>query len=192
MIEAENVIKIIEVLPELIIYIVPGYIVIWMKSFILSHKQKETNDIFIKSIVLSYLLTLISHNKLVLIILSIIIGYCLGRFLSSDKCSIILKGLGVNKTFHACIWEDISDLEYGMWINIYLPNELIIYQGKLRKYEEKEVGQDRFIVLSNYITFDYDSIELENCRNKDNRMVMVNTKNISRIELYYHQDSNKI
>jgi len=55
----ENIVNIINALPKLIIYIVPGYLLIWVKRFILSEKNESTSSILLESIVLSYILIII-------------------------------------------------------------------------------------------------------------------------------------
>ncbi len=207
--DIQSINDLIKSLPTLIIYIVPGFITIWIKSFILSEKPKETSDIFLKSIVISYLLILFEKfvlklfgynididmnglHKVILIIISIFVGYIWSMLLQSDNCSNILKKVGVYRTFRANIWDDLVDLQYGLWVRIYLPSESVIYEGKLRKYEEKENLENYLLVLSNFIMYDYEAKEIINNTTVNNEWIALSTKDISRIELLYNANSKKI
>ncbi|KAB3534504.1 hypothetical protein F8154_08830 [Alkaliphilus pronyensis] len=172
-------------------------------------KQKETGDIFLKSIVLSYFLIILVNlvfkfftsnlslennhfHVLILLFVSLIIGYLWAQFFQSELCCVLLGKIGINRSFRASIWDDLVDLRLGLWIRIYLPNDQIIYQGKLRKYEEKENRENYYIILSNYTIYNYDAKCIFDNTDIINEWVAVNTKDISRIELLYSPESHKV
>lgn len=209
---AVDIKEIISILPSIFIYILPGYIVLWIKSFLLSQNMGKGDHAITKSILLSYIIItvekfifkLIGINqsnsffdetlifKVITILVSVLIGYGVGRFLVSNLCCKILKKLGINKSLHPGIWSDLADLEYGLWISVFVPNESVIYNGKLRKFEETDGNENYFILLSNYTCYSYSAEPIINYSNDNSKWVAINTKDISRIEIFYHSKSKKI
>jgi len=202
----EGIKVIIQELPTLIIYIVPGYLVIWTMNFMLSKIIINDDYIIIKSIALSYViislngfilnffgLDIQSYKAQILIIISaLILGYIGAKLVLSNWFEKCLRKLGVSKSIHKNFLNDVVDLEKGLWVITYLCTEQLMYKGQIRKYEEKDNSENTYIVLSNYTLLDYGGEEIINYVNDNSKRVLLNTKDISRIELYYDLDSKKI
>lgn len=198
----------IDLLPTLIIYLIPGYLIIWVISFMLSQKIDKDSNLFIKSIVLSFIfitfgnsilsfgdLNIIDSNllKVVVILISLVLGYVISKILVSNYFKRILKKLGINKSVYTNFWNEIVDTEKGLLVMVYLASEKKTYKGELRKYEECDHGDSTFLILSNYVLYNYDGEdEILNYEKDNNYRVLLNTKDISRIELFYHPESKKI
>ena len=81
----------------------------------------------------------------------------------------------------------------GLLALVYLSEEKKIYKGQIRKYEENDNGTNTYLLLSNYVMYKYgEDDELINYENCNENRVLLNTKDITRIELFYHPDSHKI
>ncbi|MBA1335273.1 MAG: hypothetical protein HPY66_0895 [Firmicutes bacterium] len=207
----QDISQIIGVLPLLMVYVVPGYLILVINSFQLS--RPINNDFYIiiilKSMVLSFLLVTTLETlwrivfpgtepisapgfKTATIFLSVVIGLFGSRFLISDFCSKLLIRLGINRSVRPGIWSDAVDFEYGLWIMVYITSDKVVYMGKLRRYVEAEKEQRYTIFLSNYILFDYDSHILQDYGEYQDKWVALSSKDITRIEMYYHPKSKKI
>jgi len=198
----EQIQTIIDFLPSIVIYVVPGYIFLWVYTFTFSKDIENDKHAIAKSLILSFsLITLfrslgieISLSPLiifVLLITSAISGFLFTKILTSKPVYLLIKKIGINKSFYRDIWNDIVDFRYGQWLRIYLPEERVIYLGKLKRYEETATDKT-LIVLSNYASYDYDAEEIDNCIGSPEKIVIINTKDVSRIELYYDKKSIKI
>lgn len=200
-------ITIIEMLPTIFIYFIPGYLFIKVISFRFSIKTNNDDHILLKSIVISFIIiTLLNQlfniksldfdieNNLIritIIVCSLITGLLWCKIISCKFVSEFLLKLGFNKSINPNIFDDIIDMEKGLKVLAFLPDEKVIYAGQIRRYEDGDI-EDYFIVLSNYSIIGYDGIEIEDRKRDATKWVMLNTKNINRIELIYHEDSAKI
>lgn len=207
----QDINEIIGVLPLLMVYVVPGYLILIIYSFQLS---KPINSdfyiiIILKSMVLSFLLVttletfwrIISPGvepisapgfKTAAVFLAVVIGLFGSRFLISDFYSNLLIRLGINKSVRPGIWSDAVDFEFGLWIMVYISSDRVVYMGKLRRYVETEREQRYTIFLSNYTLFDYESRILQDYREYHDKWAALSSKDITRIEIYYHPKSKKI
>lgn len=213
--------SLIEILPNIFIYIVPGYIILRIISYRFSRNSIKDDYLLLKSIVISYVLIVIVGflvqvfgvivnmfidksileinlnietlmGKMTILLLSIIFGFIWCKFITSDISYKILGKLGISKSLNTNIFDDIVDKDRGLWMLVYLRDERIIYFGAFQRYEEREDVENYFLVLSNYRSFGYDGMELEDQRQNPLRWVMINTKDISRIELIYDEESKKV
>ncbi len=195
---AEQIQKLIELLPTLIMYFVPGYLILWINSFMLSQKLEKDKHLLLKSIVVSYIILTIENYffgrviTIPTIIFALIFGLLLSRVILSKCFSKVLSWMGINKSFYSNFWNDVIDMENGLWVIVYLPNEQLIYKGQLRRFEEKDNTEHTFLILSNYTLLNYSGEEIISYAENKQYRVIINTKDISRIELFYHQDSKMI
>lgn len=205
-----NLKNIIELAPALIVYIAPGYIVLWVKSFILSENINNDKYVILKSIVLSYVIvnfekTIIFNNFdynnmdtldscfiVITVLIAMLIGYLIPKIMLSNAFCNILKKIGINKSMQPNVWCDIADLEFGVWIRVYINSEKVIYDGKLRKFEEPDEDKDYYISLSNYSSYSYTGDDMENNRLDSDKWVVINAKSINRFEVFYNEKSKKI
>jgi hypothetical protein len=205
----EHLNEIINALPLLMVYVVPGYIILRINGFQLSRAIDNDYYIFLKSTVLSFVLVTVLETlwnvffpgieplskiefKIATIISAVIIGFVWSKFLVSDFCAKLLRKLGINRTFRLGIWSDVIDFEFGLWVMVYIAPDKVVYLGKLRRYVETEKGQMYTIFLSNYVLFDYESNVLQDYKEESDKWVALNSKDITRVEIYYHPKSKKI
>lgn len=200
----EEIRMIIKEIPTLIMYVVPGYLTLWGMGLALSRKISKDNHLLMKSIAISYIFIVIGNwmlngevlkswgTKTSLIIISLVIGYIVGRIMLSACFTKVLRKIGITKTMHDNFLTDIIDFDYGLDCMAYLPDERMIYKGEIRKFEEKVNAENSYIVLANYKQFNYDGDVIIESQVPDNYRVLLNTRDISRIELFYDSRSLKI
>lgn len=200
--------ELIEFLPTIFVYFVPGYIFIRMNCYAFTKDINKINNLLLRSVVVSYMIIVlvnfifgicnIDFNleyvivKIILIFVSIIAGVFYPKVVMSKYCSNILKKLGFSKSFNPNIFDDIIDKENGTWIVVYIPEERVVYQGVLQRYEDSEDLENYFLVLSNYKLYDYKQHIVEDNLFVPNKWIMLNTKDISRIEILYSENSQKV
>jgi len=184
-------------------YVAPGYLFIWMVRNVTLWKNEKDNNLIFKSVIVSYLLVSIGNllykgniltsikAKVLLLLIALVAGYLIGTFLRSDELWSYLRKLKMSQP-KGYFFNDIGDFKYGVWAIAHLPGDKVIYLGELRKYEENENSESTFIVLAKYIQYDYNGNEELNHSNEENCHIVLNAKNISRLELLYNENSLKI
>jgi len=188
--ELLNFKKIIEVIPDILIYFAPGFIFLTLRNYHISNDMQKDKYVTLKSIVISFLLIKIINIKLptdyylfpyIVLGVSIIMSILYVRF---DLETKLLEKLKFSKSTNKDYMQDIIDIDNGAWVYLYLFKENVIYYGKLVYYENTVDGKDRNIVLSNFSSMSYEGELIVNHEDDDNWQVILNTKEISRIEIY--------
>lgn len=195
--------QLIDLLPQIIIYFLPGYVFIYFKNYLFSNDINDDDNIIIKSIISSYIIiniflfiTNISRIKvnsvkdivgndfmiLVIICFAFLLGYLYFIIVKSERWHTIIQNIGINKTTYSTIWEDIIDSNIGPHVRIYLDDYNIFYQGKINIIEDN--GKDNyFISLSNFIKYKNGKM-IESYEYDDNKIVVINTNKITRYEIF--------
>ncbi|NLO25857.1 MAG: hypothetical protein GX114_06910, partial [Clostridiales bacterium] len=126
----DNISGMINAIPLILVYIVPGYIILKISHFQLSKKADKDQYILVKSLVISFVFvsageamwgylfpdaqamcSIVFRNTM--IISSAVVGLLWSRFLTSTLFERILYSLGIHKTLRSGIWSDVVDFEYG-------------------------------------------------------------------------------
>lgn len=145
--------EVIENIPQIIIYFVPGYIFLGVFCFLSAKKIKEIETLFVRCVVISYVLLALSHlictltklnsnNEIyIALALSVIIAFISVKIYSSDFYKKIL-GKTVNISGHNSIWEDLFDRQKGSMIRGYVKyrNHDVEIKGTVKYYEILEDG----------------------------------------------------
>ncbi len=193
---------IINVLPGIVIYVVPGYIFLWVYTFTFSKDIENDKHAITKSVIISFFfITLFRAVGIdsflspmvicALIVIPAVSGYLFTRILTSKPVCYFIRLIGINKSFYSDIWNDIVDFKYGQWLRVYLPEERVVYLGRLKRYEET-VTDKTLIVLSNFASYDYKGEVMDDHKKSPEKIVIINTKDVSRIELYYDKRSVRV
>lgn len=191
----------IEILPLLLNYIVPGYIFYSIYDFQLGCKNNKEDNFLLKNIVFSFFLnTLLSifldqENKyysLILLALSVVIALAYINIIEQNWYITISNKLNFYKSVKIDLISDIIDSKLGMWVRIYIKGESVIYTGKLIRYDNETENMHRYFVLSEYSCHSYEGEELEDHYGDINQCVLINIANSDRVELIYSESSEKI
>ena len=149
---AEEIKEIIQVIPECIIYIYPGYLTMFVFLFLRGKNIKEDNYIWIKVIAISYIYIAFKPFAKYLICISIIVAYIWNRIIISDTMKWIFNKLKISTTFYDNEFEMLSDFNKGAWIRVYLKDDAVVYEGSLG-CKELEDGKQRYISLQGYYKY---------------------------------------
>jgi len=185
-----NIKKIIEVIPDILIYFAPGFIFLTLRNYHISSDIDKDKYVVVKSVVISYLFIKLvniklplSHKFFTYIVLGLSIVTSL-IYIRWDLESKLIKKLNFSKSTNKDYMQDIINVNEGAWVYLYLPKENAIYYGKLIYYENTTDGKDKNIVISNFCAVSYDGDEIVNHEEDNNWQIILNTKDISRIEIY--------
>lgn len=197
--------ELVDLIPMILEYIVPGFIFLTIRNFSYSKEIAKDKYIIFKSMVISFIFleciypiligittyinglniknVHISENIVMILFIIVVtsISVIYIKFKLEDK---LVKLLGNGKTIHEDFLSNIIDNKEGAWIKVYLNEYKIVYTGKLRYYDNLNIDNNGHIVLAFFITEDYDGNQLENHENEKDCMVSVKIKDISRYEIF--------
>lgn len=191
----------IDNIPEIISYIVYGYVFLVAYYWISFKDNKDFNNLLIKSIAVSYLLTTIydlivlkynivfSNNYYKVItyfIISAISGLIIGRIISHRWFNLLLHKLHIGRTTNENIWDDV--IKPYVWVRVFMKDGSS-YLGQYRYGEPFK--SEPIIALINWQKLDKDvDIVIDNSQNP-NELILLNTKNFEKIEITYTPSQNK-
>lgn len=166
--------KILESLPLILQYIVPGYICFILYKFTTS-KKYDNASIMIVSCVISYLLlsltsllrikyfSFLPDTAIINSGLSTILGIILTTIISiiqNHKWFKIITVKLFHKTPNEDIWKDVFDLDNGSNLKVYLKDKDYYIIGHHKNHEEK--GDDSWLALSGFAKFDVNTNQIYN------------------------------
>lgn len=198
-----DLVKLIDNIPNLFIYFIPGYITLYIKQIYRHEKDKKTNHLLILSIVLSFIV-----NSVVEMILYCIKYFHMFNFIINDTVktflliivaiifaivSIIYKDskiegkinsfLGNEVISEPDVWNYAMKASEGAWVRVYLCDENLIYEGKLIVYTMDPDDKEREILLSSYSSYYFNDREGIEEYDDDKKTVLIKCTNIRNIEI---------
>lgn len=194
---------IIDIIPKLFIYFIPGYIAIAIKKRFRSQKgYKDTHNI-IMSIVISFIITTIvdiiiylikeqfkvqieitdTIRNVILILFSFLIGVLWSLYYDSKVEKFVNELLKCNINSQSNVWNKAMKSPEGAWARVYLHEYNIIYQGKLEYYTIDPEDDNREILLTSYTSYKIDTKEIIEEYEDDKKTVLINCKNWINIEI---------
>ncbi len=194
--------KLIELLPQLIIYIILGFIFLRVFRYMCTIKNSDEYEHTIwESLLVGFVLKrcydmVPSINYAIdvigMIITTIAISTIFAKVYSSKLFDKVLKTIGVHRTQNKYLWKDIEDPDYRTIVDAINPETNEAYHGVVVLYEEfKEHPQ---IVLSYYKYYE-DWHTGKTCfdfSDDPSKIVIVDTLQFSRINIVYDENSLKI
>lgn len=208
----DDVVKLINILPNIVIYVAPGFIFIQVFNYIMDIRGKDLKNSIMEYILSSYIIIAIIKficNKfhyevniyentiqVTICVITILLSYIIAILLKSQIWTTFMRFIIVNKSNSTNIFHDIIDSNLGTWVRVYIPSEKLIYDGAFIKFDYKGSYQDSFIVLSNYCTYRYGDGNIDEDILNDNpsplEHVAIKVSEISRIEATYAAKSKKV
>ena len=195
--------KLIEFLPQFIIYIVLGFIFLRFFRYMCTIKNSDKYEHIIwESLLVGFVLkqcyTIIpfSINYTVdiigMIITTIIIAGIFAKIYSSKCLDKFLRLIGVHRTRNKYIWKDIEDPDYIINADVINPDTHEAYHGVIIYYEEFERNPQ--IVLNHYQYWEdwHNDEPTMDFTNDPSKIVLVDTTQFSRITISYDENSSKI
>lgn len=164
---ADDIIKIIERLPEYLQLVYPGYITIYLYCFFRAFTIKDSKTTILKAIILSYIYNVVFNQisnlifisgrlnyifveNIALTLIAAIVAYISFWITKSRKIESILKRLKISTTFSS---NEIEEMEKcsddGTWLVIYMKDNDIVYEGFLVS-KEMEPDKKQYIAITKY------------------------------------------
>lgn len=158
---SEDIIGIIDAIPQYIKYLYPGYITIYVYTFFRAKHISDSTSVVIKALALSYVYSVIIDRmclpselyvNLMLILLAVGVAYMAYLVTKSEYTLHILQELDIETSFYDNEIEALQNVETGTWLVLYLNNDDVVYEGWLH-HKELEEGCRKYLVLSSYRKF---------------------------------------
>lgn len=195
------IVYLIDNIPEIISYIVYSYVFLVANEWIAFKDNKDFNNLIVKSIAASYLLTsiydlfitkynIVFHNNyeqvILYFIISALLGFLIGRIISHRFFNHVLCKFHIGRTINENIWDDV--IKPYTWLRIFMKDGSS-YLGQYRYGEPFK--SEPIIVLTNLQKLDADvDIVIDNSQNP-NELIMLNTKDFEKIEITYDSSNPK-
>lgn len=184
-----NIVELINHIPLLLNYFVPGYIFISCYRWSSFSKKENDNALVCKSIVVSYIFILFwkmvwkaknfsNFQILIICLVSFIIGILLGNFSKTDKSRILLNKLKISRTLCDNIW--VESIRGNDYLRIFMEDETS-YIGLCERLED--TCREPIIILYHYRKLDTDGSVLKDYWDNPKEQIIINTKNVTKIEL---------
>lgn len=191
----------IDNIPTIISYVVYGYVFLVTYYWISFKDNNDFNNLLIKSIATSYLLTsiydliiekyrIIFTNEYYKVIsyfaISAILGFMVGKILSHRWFNLLLHKLHIGRTTNENIWDDV--IKPYTWLCIHMKDGSS-YLGQYRYGEPFK--SEPIIVLATYQKLDKDNDVVIDNSQDTSRTIMINTKEFEKIEIIYTSVQSK-
>lgn len=196
MIGDDNIKDLIEILPQIIIYIVIGYT--FNKTYhLVALKQNSTDidHILTSSLVIGVIYYKIVNlipihvsndiDNIMIIISSLISAYLLARIFTSKYWISIFDLLKIRDTGNTYYWDDLMDNNYPMKIKVTYDN--FLYEGMLHNFQS--YSNEPHIVLASYIVKNEYGDILDDFTNNDTKLIVLDTAKANNVEIIYANKS---
>lgn len=187
MLELIDINKILEVIPNILEYFIPGFIFLTIRNLSLAKETSKDKFIVINSIVISFvfveILKLIPglNNSDKFTILSIVMMLILSKIYIKFKLEDKIIGQFIKgKTTSDDIFSALIEKEEGAWVRVYMKD--VIYVGKIFHSEDRYTDGNRYIILVAFQRFTYRWNLVEDKSEDDYAKVLLNMRDISIIE----------
>ena len=195
--------ELIESIPSLFIFFIPGYITLYVKQILGHEKDKKDSHTIIQSIIISFILKSIIdviiyiievNNKktvqldygvqsFILIVLSIITGIVLYKCRDSFIINRINKGMDNNINPEPSVWNYAMKSPKGAWVRVYIKELDLAYVGRLDTYTIDPDDNNKELVLTRFTSYKYSTREEIENYNDDNKMVLIKYDKLTNIEI---------
>ncbi len=198
-----NINDVIEIIPKLFLYFIPGYIAIHIKSHFKNEKSAKDSHVLIMSIVVTFIINILveliinvvnkvickpivlnDYNKPVLLLIGAIIIGCLWVLFYDSKLekwiNIRMKS---NTTSEPNVWNKAMKCENGAWVRVYLYDQNILYEGKLLNYTIDPEEEKREILLGSFTSYNINDKKEIEVYSDNKKMVLINCNELTNIEI---------
>lgn len=194
MISISWIIDLIDNIPYILSFVIPGYILLSTYYWVSFADSKNFNNLIIKSVAASYILgvvfdfifnrihlTILPEQRIILLsITALLLGVILGELCHSTVFNNILLKLHIYRTTNDDFWMDI--FKDNTWVRVFLKDETS-YLG-LYKYGQPNKDEP-IIALSMYQKLDDEGHVIIDNSSNPKELIVLNTKDFDRIEIIY-------
>lgn len=202
---------ILEIIPHLLMYFIPGYIVLRIKKNNRQEKKHDDKETFIWSIIYSFIISIISFigiklfgflgkeiehrsildmgevNEVYVLFnffIAWIFGYIMSRYSDLKLYKSFRKFLKINHEPYSSLWNYAMRNPNGAWVRVYLDEYDIGYVGSLISYTCDPDSELREVLLSKYTSFKISDFEaIDDYSTDEDALILLNSVDIKRIEI---------
>lgn len=197
----DDILKLIDSIPYYVIYFYPGYLVQYLYFFFRGYTVKESKGVIVKSVCISYLLTLLSEKvcdimyiygdiglHIITIIIAALVAYIAYSVIESDLFSNVLKHFNILTTNSLDEINTLIKGEQYPYVRVYVKSDSILYEGYLSDFDVEGLTCNKFIILSQYSEYFINTVCQEeiigqkNFYSKSKEKVLIYLDDIKRIE----------
>lgn len=192
-------------MPDLINLFLSGFIFMTVYNWMNNKLKQDFSIIALWSILISFIITnfyswihsfvfkgtdINDGLKVMIYCLSAIVASIIVTKFKNSKLIIYVLHKTNHKSGNDDVFDDIIDYDKGTTMQVYLKSSKSMYIGQFLYREEK--GLESWIVLVTYSSLSTEDYHVMFCPIDDNykSTVMINLRDIDRIELVYKDDSN--
>lgn len=197
--------KIIQEIPTLFIYFIPGYVSLYIKENYLHEKTKKDTHLILLSIILSFvikssidfILYIIEKftksyvyidpdvKSFIYIVVAILVGIFMILYKDSKLENRINQKLKNNVISEPTVWNHAMKCSNGGYARVYLHDEDLIYVGDLINYTLDPEESKREILLAAFTMYKLSNNELiEDNAGNENATVLIECKDMKNIEIF--------
>lgn len=201
---------IIEIIPQVMTYLIPGYIALSIRVAYRHERKYDEKYMILMSVTISYiirilifaLLELTNHIpvkaikdfsvyiksnsgafSIFMLILAIILGYILTIYPDSYIDKKVKKLFKCNATSEESVWVEAIKKTKDTWVRVYLYDKNIGYMGIVKNYTINMNLSERELLLTSYVSFKIKQNEIiDNHVDNPAAWVLLNCKNCTNIE----------
>ena len=194
MISISWIIDLIDNIPYILSFIIPGYILLSTYYWVSFVDSKNFNNLIIKSVAASYILgvvfdfifnrihlTILPEQRVILLsITALLLGVILGKIYHSTVFNNILLKLHIYRTTNDDFWMDV--FKDNTWVRVFLKDG----KSYLGLYKYGQPNKDEpIIALSMYQKLDEEGNVIIDNSSNPKELIVLNTKDFDRIEIIY-------
>lgn len=196
----DQAIALINAIPKLFSYFVPGYVFWLIKTRTNDEEKKDSFDILLLSIVVTFIINMVMgclpfinsiqniETKNIIAIFIAIIGAIAYSFtVNTGFVRKVKIKLGIRGTSYSDMWSFI--FHHSAWASVYLDGENVVYVGKVRHITCDPDGHEKELYLTNYTLYSINTdntprTPLANYSESELNGVYINCNDVKRIEFY--------
>ena len=181
----------IENIPEILQFFVPGFLFLSIYSFIRAMKIQECH-LTLYSVVISYIIVVMIHLifrsiigwefLLVSILIGILFGTIFAKLLDLPCFAKVMRHLG--RTANTNIWKDVIDFDLGTTVAITMKESKMQIFGTIDMIDETD--GDPWVILR-----DYQQGDVPSTNEPYLTRLALNLRDVERIELYYQKETKR-
>lgn len=194
MISISWIIDLIDNIPYVLSFVIPGYILLSTYYWVSFVDSKNFNNLIIKSVAASYILgivfdfifeminlTILPEQRVILLsITALLLGVILGKLCHSTVFNNILLKLHIYRTTNDDFWMDV--FKDNTWVRVFLKDG----KSYLGLYKYGQPNKDEpIIALSMYQKLDEEGHVIIDNSSNPKELIVLNTKDFDRIEIIY-------
>jgi hypothetical protein len=193
--------KIIQAIPSILQYFVPGYVFLKIWFFLRrSHTSDQISFITLSVVISFFIITLVDTLDAIIlpdiyflewsaitvyVLVAVVFSFAFYKILLSPDIKNIFAQI-FGQTYNKGIWKDVIDYSGGTLIFVYLKSG-VIYTGNFNSISEDPA--DSWLTLKGYRCKTLDGVEYDSTTEPYPSLAVINLRDVDRMEVIYDKDS---